>query len=358
MTPTAPTPLSALLSDPTIAAMLTLPHLATLAAKARAGERDAVAAITMLRATGGAATSGTLTTTTGNAPIVEASWTPLTPSVDPTYTMPPRMQSDLLASMATNTERDGHAASILIGAAGTGKTEAIRYIAAITSRPMIKIDASCIRDASEWFGTQTLVGNRVGWQDSQFVSALSTAGCIILIDEVNRASQSAMNALLSLCDAFGSSCFPQRSAAVEIASGVHIFCAANIGAEHSGTGQITPALRDRFRSIPCEYLGAAAEAALLRTRYPALSTSLASALVSIAATTRTPEWIEGIGGTPVSTRGLLRAAMYATHSQAASPSDALGALIAAQPMESMGGGLSPSRQLAAIIARDHRAVTA
>lgn len=354
-TPTL-SPLATLLADPTLSALLSLPHLAKLAASARSAEKDNAATLAAARhhATHAPTVSADGQNATGSAPIIAAEWLPTIPTIDPTYTMPPRMRSDLLASMASDTAAHGHAASILIGQAGTGKTEAVRFIAAATGRPFFKLDASCVQDACEWFGSQTIVGGRVGWQDSPFVAALNTPQCIIMVDEINRASQRAMNALLSLCDSFGSASFPQRSAPVTIASGVHIFAAANIGAEHSGTGQITPALRDRFRSIPCEYLQEAAEIDLLRTRFPDLSRGLAKALVNIATRTRAATWSTDVGGTPISTRGLLLAARYAvtapTHG--GQEADALGALIAGQPAESIGGGSSPSQQLAAIVASE------
>ena len=76
--------------------------------------------------------------------------------------------------------------------------------------------------------------------------------------------------------------------------------------------------------------------------------------MNIATRTRAATWAQDVGGTPISTRGLLLAARYAvtapTHGGA--EADALGALIAGQPMESIGGGSSPSQQLAAIVASE------
>jgi len=240
---------------------------------------------------------------------------------------------------------------LLTGPAGTGKSEAIRWAAARAERPYLKVDCGPVREASDWFGTMTSAGGRIGWQDSALVAALATPGAVILLDEINRSHTAAQNGLLGLLDGSRAVWFPARAEPVTVADGVWICASANIGVSFSGTGALDAALRDRFAVLPCDYLDREDEAALLRRRVPAVSTQTADDLARLAEYTRTSAWCNA-GGEAVSTRALIRCAAMCAAFIAAGSREGL-AVRALVTMQSDDGGSSqsPRAQLAAYVAR-------
>lgn len=346
-TTTAPAnALDALLASPAIAGILTLaPTLATAAAAARA-ERTRLVAAAAAAASAAPLANGALVPADGAAPIIRAPWTGSVPTADPSYHAP----AQFLTRLRVHAKRNKPV--ILTGPAGTGKTEAVMLIAAEQQRPFVKIDCGPVRESSDWFGTQTSVGGRIGWQDSTLVAALATEGAVILLDEINRANTHALNGLLGILDGTRKAHFPQRPEAVTLANGVMVFATANIGLDYAGTGTLDRALRNRFTVIPTDYLSVEDEAAVIKRRNPDLAPSTAVALARIAAHTRTPAFFNA-GGEPISTRQALVAAEMAVAFaiDGASEGLALHGLIDAQTDETMGGTQSPRAALAAFITR-------
>ena len=243
---------------------------------------------------------------------------------------------------------------IMTGPRGTGKTEAAAAVAAAEGRALFTLDCGPVRDASEWFGAQTLSSGRVAWQDSALVAALSTPGAVVLLDEANRAHTEALNALLPLMDARRAIRFPQRSAPVTVAEGVAFVLTANIGAEYVGTGALDAALLDRCTIVETEYLPEVQEVETLSRRFPALTQARAEALVELAATTRTADWANTTGAAPISTRGLIQCAKLATelertgHDAASAMRSAVRALLSQFDAH---GATSPRAKLGAVAAR-------
>ena len=343
--------LDSLLADPCIGGMIAAaPSLAARAAAARTERATLVKAIAAASiASVGVASADPVGAPSigGAAPIARVPFVHEVPYSDPTYTAPDRF----LLTLKT------HAVEgipvLLVGPAGTGKTEAVIRIAADLSRPFIKFDCGAVRDSIDWFGSPTLIGGRFGWQDSTLVDAFATEGAIILLDELNRASTQSINGLLGLLDGTRLVRFPQRAEPVIRANNVMIFATANMGIDFVGTASLDLAIRDRFTSVPTDYLDAKAEARLLAVRVPSIAAATANALTLIAAYTRTAAWCNA-GGTAISTRKLLDCArMAAAFARTNAPESlAVHALCTHQSDESMGGSsASPRAQLAAYVAR-------
>ena len=353
-TPPAPNHLETLLSHPTIGAMIGVDQsIAKAAVAARAERADATKALaialTANHTRGSGQTSPSATSTTGAAPIIRAPWHPMHPVEDGNYTAP----ADFLTTLTVHAR--ANRAVLLTGPAGTGKTEAVALIASRLGRPMIKIDCSPVRDASDWWGSPTIVDGRIAWQDSALVTAIETDGAIILLDEINRASRYALNGLLGALDGTRTVCFPARSEPVRVAE-VMIFATANVGMQFQGTGAIDAALRDRFTTVPTDYLTVEEEIALLIKKCE-VTHAHAHAIASIAAFTRSAEFGR-VQGLAISTRkSILTAEMIQAYISAnASPALAIRSLVTHQPDESMGSLQTPRSVLAAHIVKMHPAL--
>jgi len=344
-TPPAPAnALDALLASPSIAAMISVaPPLAAAAVAARA-ERGRL--ITAAAAAAASPFGASVPSADGPAPIVRAPWVGSVPTAPTHFTAPPAFLTRLRVHAEVGRP------VLLTGPSGTGKTEAVMLTANALGRAFVKVDCGPVRESSDWFGSQTMTGGRVGWQDSTLVAALETEGAIILLDEVNRAATTALNGLFGILDGTRVAHFPQRAEAVRLADGVAIFATANIGLSYSGTGAIDRAFSNRFTTIPTDYLAPEDEAALLRKRYTALPVTTANAIARIAAHTRTAAFVAS-GGDEISTRQALVCADMAVAFALKGHAEALAiqGLIDSQSAETMGAASSPRAALSAFVAR-------
>lgn len=352
-TPASNTPanaLDALLGNPILSGMIAAaPPLATAATAARAERARLVAAAAAAAAAPASGASVPAAVLDGAAPILRAPFDGKVPAAVTDYSAPADFLTTLRVCAETNTP------TMLIGPAGTGKTEAVQCVAAALGRPMVKIDCGAVRDASDWFGTPTSVGGRIGWQDSVLAAALQTEGCIILLDEINRSHSAAQNGLLGALDGTRRVSFPSRAEPVVVADNVSVFASANIGLAFSSTGAIDLALMDRFTAVETDYLAPSAESSLIRERIGTdFKATDAEALAEIAAHTRTRDW-GNMGGRAISTRRLLTVARlwHQFNKRGASPALAVRTLVTAQPDEAYGSSTTPRRALAAHIARNH-----
>ena len=342
-TPPAPNALDALLASPSIAALCAVaPTLAAAAVAARAERGRLISAAAAAASPFGASVPAA----DGPAPIIRAPWVGSVPSAPSHFTAP----AAFLTRLKVHAEVGRPV--LLTGPSGTGKTEAVMLTAAALGRSFVKIDCGPVRESSDWFGSQTMTQGRVGWQDSTLVAALETEGCVILLDEVNRAATTALNGLFGILDGTRCANFPQRSEAVRLADGVAIFATANIGLSYSGTGAIDRAFSNRFTTIPTDYLAPEDEAALLRKRFAALSITTANAIARIAAHTRTAASVAS-GGDEISTRQALVCADMAVNFAAKGHTEALAiqGMIDSQSAETMGAASSPRAALSAFVAR-------
>lgn len=163
-----------------------------------------------------------------------------------------------------------HKNTMLIGPTGTGKTELIIEIAKHLNKEINIYDMGAMQDPlTDLLGTHRLEGNSSVFDYAQFVSDVQKPG-IILLDELSRAPQMAMNILFPCLDS-------RRELRIDIAGSnnvrkvkVHPECVfiatANIGAEYSGTQEIDAALLNRFLPMQLDYMPEQIEEHVLKVR--------------------------------------------------------------------------------------------
>lgn len=148
--------------------------------------------------------------------------------------------------------------TMLIGPTGTGKTELIFAIAKRLGMECHTYDMGAMQDPlTDLLGTHRLENGNSVFDTAKFVEDIQKPG-IILLDELSRAPQMAMNILFPCLDS-------RRELRLDIADSktdrvvkVHPECVfiatANIGAEYAGTNDIDAALLNRFLPLQLDYL--------------------------------------------------------------------------------------------------------
>ena len=148
--------------------------------------------------------------------------------------------------------------TILVGPTGTGKTELIMNIAKRLNLDCAVYDMGAMQDPlTGLLGTHRLQDGNSVFDYSSFVTDVQKPG-IILLDELSRAPQMAMNILFPCLDS-------RRELRIDIADvdgirkvNVHPDCVfiatANIGAEYAGTSEIDAALFNRFLTMKLDYM--------------------------------------------------------------------------------------------------------
>lgn len=236
---------------------------------------------------------------TAPAPAPEAE---APPAVDPTYRLPETVAA-YLDHWAGVIRDGGRVTARATGPAGCGKTEAGVQVAARLGLPVVTMDCSLVRDAVEWFGGRTLLSGSVAWEDSTFARRLQGGRCVVILDEVNRASGEVANALLPLLDRRGRASIADRPTPLQAGPSIVWWATQNVGAEYTGTGRLDRALDDRLsRTFEFRPLPERDEAALLVER-TGIDEDSALRLAAVSAATRRANLSR-----PLSTRSLLAAA--------------------------------------------------
>jgi nitric oxide reductase NorQ protein len=140
--------------------------------------------------------------------------------------------------------------TLLVGPTGSAKTLLASEIAALCGRRLEVFQFSMIFDSEAAIvGTVALEQGETRFARSRFVEAVSTPGCVVLLDELNRGPGPATNALLSLADGQGRIAVDLDRGArrvVRRAPGVTLLATANVGAEYTHTEAFDQALLNRF----------------------------------------------------------------------------------------------------------------
>jgi MoxR-like ATPase len=183
--------------------------------------------------------------------------------------------------------------TLIIGPAGQGKTLSVQCLAEILkdTHPFFYISLGSTQDPRA-----TLVGNThfskesgTYFQQSPFVTAITTPNSIILLDELSRAHPDAANILLTVLD------YNQRylrldekdGSVVKVADGVTFFATANIGNEYTNTRVMDRALLDRFTvKIEMDMLTKEEELTIIKNQHPSADIKIMQKITEIASVTR------------------------------------------------------------------------
>ena len=201
---------------------------------------------------------------------------------------------------------------MMVGPAGSGKTEAAKALPTATDRPFFYFNLGATQDPrSTLIGNTHFKNNETMFDESAFIKAIKTENAVILLDELSRAHPEAWNILMTVLDE------GQRylrldenidAPLVKVAQGVSFIATANIGTEYTSTRVLDRALLDRFEVIEVDILSKEREHVLLSKRFgDKVEDGLLESVADIADVTR-KEWKsdEGKLSTMISTRMTVR----------------------------------------------------
>ena len=180
---------------------------------------------------------------------------------------------------------------MMVGAAGSGKTMAAKYLVDALKRPYFYFNLGATQDPRA-----TLIGNThfskdtgTYFSESLFVKAIQTENAVILLDELSRAHPEAWNILMTVLD------LNQRylrldeadgAPTIKVAEGVTFIATANVGNEYTSTRTLDRALQDRFIIIEMDMLNEDEEFRLLKLKHPNVNDELIKAVCGITSATR------------------------------------------------------------------------
>lgn len=183
--------------------------------------------------------------------------------------------------------------TMIIGPAGQGKTLSVQSVAEVLkdTHSFFYISLGSTQDPRA-----TLIGNThfskesgTYFQQSPFVTAITTPNSIILLDELSRAHPDAANILLTVLD------YNQRylrldekdGSVVKVADGVTFFATANIGNEYTNTRVMDRALLDRFTvKVEMDMLTKDEELTIIKNQHPSANINTMEKITEIASITR------------------------------------------------------------------------
>ena len=148
-----------------------------------------------------------------------------------------------------------HINTLIIGPTGSGKTSVVGEVCNRLGIPFHIFDMGCMIDPiSSLLGVHRLEGGKSVFDYAKFTQVIQEP-CVILLDELNRASLACNNVLFSCLD-------DRRNLNIDIAGGkdvreikvhpeVTFIATANVGSEYTGTNSLDRALVNRF--FPLEF---------------------------------------------------------------------------------------------------------
>ena len=200
------------------------------------------------------------------------------------------------------------------GPSGTGKTSAIKQVAARINLPVYQITASERLEVSDLTGHYTLIDGATVWQDSCLSMAMRNGG-ICLIDEVDTANPAVLIALNGVLDGSGLVIAEHGGELVQPHPLFRLVCTGNSSGNgdssgyYTGVGQLNLAFMDRFQVLEATYPDAEAETSLLQRKFPKLPKAVIDGMIRVANAVR-KLFINEEQGQPceltITTRSLIR----------------------------------------------------
>jgi cobaltochelatase CobS len=207
------------------------------------------------------------------------------------------------------------------GPSGTGKTSAIKQIAARLNIPVYQITASERMEPSDLIGHYILVDGATQWQDSALTLAMRNGG-IFLLDEVDTANPAVLIALNGVLDGSPLVIAEHGGEIVQPHPLFRIACTGNSAGNgdssgyYCGVGQMNMAFMDRFTVLEASYPAPEAETALLTRKFPQLPKNVIDGMVRVAGAVR-KLFVNEEQGQPceivTTTRSLIRWALLCLH---------------------------------------------
>lgn len=193
------------------------------------------------------------------------------------------MSSDSWNLLVRNIKRNIN--TMIIGPTGTGKTSCIKEVCERLGKKLYVFDMGCMIDPiSSLLGVHRLESGKSVFDYAKFTQVIQEP-CVILLDELNRASLACNNVLFPCLD-------DRRKLSIDVAGtkdvrdikvhpDVTFIATANIGAEYSGTNSMDRALINRFFPLELGNLPQEEEIKVLVKR-TGVSTEKAKLVVRVA----------------------------------------------------------------------------
>lgn len=138
----------------------------------------------------------------------------------------------------------GTAKIMLTGPSGFGKTTAAKQVAKKLGFKFVKVDCSTLQEPTEIVHTVSFRDGATVYDETEFVQAIKTGKCVILLDELNRAYPNVLNTLLPVLD--DTRQLTVGTQKYEVADEIIFVATANIGQQYVGTFSSDAALLNRF----------------------------------------------------------------------------------------------------------------
>jgi len=198
---------------------------------------------------------------------------------------------------------------MFVGPQGCGKTEMGVWFAAKTSRPCYIHNCGAIREPRDWFGARDAKEGSIFFNSSEFIRAIRTPGCTVILDEFNRLHTANTNTIYPILDSRRRVFVEEMNETIEVAEGVVFFATANIGYAHTGTFTMDSAMEDRWGiRVDVSFLDADKEAQII-SRKTGISKHVSERLAKLAGDVRKKsKGLESTLSKAISTRQLLQTA--------------------------------------------------
>lgn len=192
---------------------------------------------------------------------------------------------------------------MLTGPTGCGKTRLVEHMGLLLRRPVVTISCHDDLTSSDLVGRFMVTGGDVTWTDGPLTRAVKT-GAICYLDEVVEARHDSLAVLHSLTDHRRTLYLDRAGEVVHAPETFMLVCSYN-PAYRSSLKELKPSFRQRFVTLPMQYLEPEREAAVIVAE-TGVGLPTAERLVRCATAIRTAD--EAFHFEPPSTRVLVTAA--------------------------------------------------
>ncbi|MCV7169937.1 MULTISPECIES: CbbQ/NirQ/NorQ/GpvN family protein [Mycolicibacterium] len=191
---------------------------------------------------------------------------------------------------------------MLTGPTGCGKTRFVEHMGSLLNRPVVTISCHDDLTSSDLVGRFMVTGGDVVWTDGPLTRAVKT-GAICYLDEVVEARHDSLAILHSLTDHRRALYLDRAGEVVHAPEEFMLVCSYN-PAYRSSLKELKPSFRQRFVTLPMNYLPAEREAEVIVAE-TGIDSAVARRLVHCATAIRTAD--QAFHFEPPSTRVLVTA---------------------------------------------------